>query len=83
MSTPYRDALDSFRRQYLREALAANGWNRTKTATAIGMSRVHIMALIRELRIPMEPAPRNGGARVPARCGHCGETGHNAVRCGR
>ena len=57
---PYRQAKRDFVREYLTLALRSYGGCHTRTAEAIGLSRMQLIALIREHRIRV---PRTVGRR--------------------
>lgn len=46
-----KDAIDSFKKEYLTKVLEANGWNQTKTAQILGIQRTYVIRLINELGI--------------------------------
>ena len=47
----YKDAKDSFERDYLVNKLKANNWNVTKTATTLNLDRVSLYRKIKYLKI--------------------------------
>ena len=47
----YKDAKDSFERDYLVNKLKANNWNVTKTATTLNLDRVSLYRKIKSLKI--------------------------------
>jgi two-component system nitrogen regulation response regulator NtrX len=47
----YKDAKDSFERDYLVNKLKANNWNVTKTATILNLDRVSLYRKIKSLKI--------------------------------
>lgn len=46
-----KNALDTFKKQYLTRILEENGWNQTKTAQILGIQRTYVIRLINELQI--------------------------------
>jgi len=46
-----KNALDSFKREYLIKILEENGWNQTKTARVLGIQRTYVIRLMNELQI--------------------------------
>ena len=47
----YKDAKESFERDYLVNKLKANNWNVTKTATTLNLDRVSLYRKIKSLKI--------------------------------
>jgi len=50
----YHQAVARFRRNFLIEALKANGGNRTRTAAALGLQRTYLLRLIRDFGVAAE-----------------------------
>lgn len=50
-SGSYREQVEKARRNILTDALVANGGNRTHAAAALGLSRPHLIGLMKELGI--------------------------------
>lgn len=46
-----KNAIDSFKREYITKILEENGWNQTKTAAILGIQRTYVIRLINELEI--------------------------------
>ena len=46
-----KNALDTFKREYLIKILEENGWNQTKTAQVLGIQRTYVIRLMNELQI--------------------------------
>ncbi len=63
---PLRQALALFERGHIARALEANGWNRARTATQLGLSRQALLGKINRLGIapPGDPARDVRGGRV-------------------
>ena len=51
LNLPLKQAIDSFKKEYLTKVLEANGWNQTKTAQILGIQRTYVIRLINELGI--------------------------------
>ena len=46
-----KNAIDTFKREYITKILEENGWNQTKTAKVLGIQRTYVVRLINELNI--------------------------------
>jgi len=46
-----KNALDTFKKEYVTKILEENGWNQTKTAAVLGIQRTYVIRLINELQI--------------------------------
>ena len=46
-----KNALDTFKKEYLTKILEENGWNQTKTAQILGIQRTYVIRLMNELHI--------------------------------
>ncbi|MCR4580830.1 MAG: sigma 54-interacting transcriptional regulator [Treponema sp.] len=46
-----KNALDTFKKEYLIKILEENGWNQTKTARVLGIQRTYVIRLMNELQI--------------------------------
>lgn len=46
-----KDAVDSFKKEYITKVLQENGWNQTKTAKILGIQRTYVIRLMNELQI--------------------------------
>ena len=46
-----KDAVNLFKKHFIRNALESNGWQQTKTAKNIGIQRTYLSKLIRDLQI--------------------------------
>lgn len=46
-----KDAVNIFKKHFIRKALESNGWQQTKTAQMIGIQRTYLSKLIRDLQI--------------------------------
>ncbi|MBI9108732.1 MAG: sigma 54-interacting transcriptional regulator [Spirochaetales bacterium] len=44
-----KDALNTFKKHFIRKALEQNGWNQTETARTLGIQRTYLSRLIKEL----------------------------------
>jgi DNA-binding NtrC family response regulator/tetratricopeptide (TPR) repeat protein len=60
---PLRQALALFERGHIARALEANGWNRARTATQLGLSRQALLGKISRLGIAAPGEPAAAGAR--------------------
>ncbi|MDZ7290983.1 MAG: sigma-54 dependent transcriptional regulator [candidate division KSB1 bacterium] len=45
------EAVDGFKREYIQKILAAHNGNKTRAAKALGISRVHLLTLVKELGV--------------------------------
>ena len=61
---PLHEAVSAFKRELVREVLAANGGNRSRAAAALKIERTSLLRLIRELGISDLPHGQRG--RPPA-----------------
>jgi DNA-binding NtrC family response regulator len=61
---PLHEAVSEFKRELVREVLAANGGNRSRAAATLKIERTSLLRLIRELRISDLPDAHRG--RPPA-----------------
>jgi DNA-binding NtrC family response regulator len=59
--------MSAFKRSLVREALAANGGNRSRAAAALKIERTSLLRLIRELCIDGLPNGHRGRPRSPRR----------------
>jgi len=59
---PLRQALAVFERGHIARALEANGWNRARTATQLGLSRQALLGKINRLGIAPPGEPTTAGA---------------------
>ncbi len=50
-SKSLKEAVDSFKKDYVTKVLQENGWNQTKTARILGIQRTYVIRLINELQI--------------------------------
>ncbi len=64
----FHEARADFERRYLRQALARCGWNRTRTAAELGLSRQGLFKLLRKHGIT-RVEPGRGGAAGPSMSG--------------
>ena len=46
-----KNAIDTFKKEYITKILEENGWNQTKTAKVLGIQRTYVVRLINELNI--------------------------------
>jgi Nif-specific regulatory protein len=49
-----KDAVNLFKRHFIRQSLEQNGWSQTKTAQVLGIQRTYLSRLIKELEIKKE-----------------------------
>ena len=57
------EALSAFKRQLIADTLAMCDGNRSRAASALGIERTSLLRLIRDLHIPVGPAPPSGRPR--------------------
>ncbi|MBN1837960.1 MAG: sigma 54-interacting transcriptional regulator, partial [Spirochaetales bacterium] len=48
---PLKDAVNAFKKHYIRQSLDTNQWNQTRTARVLGIQRTYLSRLIKELDI--------------------------------
>jgi len=48
---PLKEAVNVFKKHYIRQTLDANRWNQTKSARLLGIQRTYLSRLIKELGI--------------------------------
>ena len=46
-----KDALNTFKKYFIRKALEQNSWNQTETSVKLGIQRTYLSRLIKELDI--------------------------------
>lgn len=50
-SKTLKNAIETFKKEYITKILEENGWNQTKTAKVLGIQRTYVIKLINELNI--------------------------------
>ena len=50
-SKTLKNAIETFKKEYVTKILEENGWNQTKTAKVLGIQRTYVIKLINELKI--------------------------------
>lgn len=59
----FKQATREFQKEFLRRELERHGGNRTHTAESIGITRVYLVKLIRDLGLERNPIPGVVGAQ--------------------
>ncbi len=54
----FQRAVERFKREFLRETLAAHGGNRSATARTLGLERTYLVRLIRDFAVHAARPPR-------------------------
>ncbi len=54
----FQRAVERFKREFLRDTLAAHGGNRSATARTLGLQRTYLVRLIRDFAVRVACSPR-------------------------